>query len=312
MLSSQVQSMTRTLITLPCGPEVKRFLDYMAIEAGLSANTLLGYGRDLKGFLLFCRDRGIASLSQVDPQLIQDYLRELSLRQYSDSTAKRFMVAVRMLLRFGRLVGLVEEDYGTVLESPKIWQRLPVVCNQQQVLTLLNAPDEHDPYVLRDRALLELLYATGLRAGELADLTCRDLNLDIGYLRCIGKGRRERVVPVGRPAIEATRLYLSELRPRLARPDSGDALLLSRTGRPLSRIDIWRLVKRYAVRAGMPHNLTSHTLRHCFATHLLNGGADLRSVQEMLGHVDIATTQIYTHVDSGRLRNIHKKYHPRQ
>lgn len=312
MLSTQIHSVSQALVTLPCGPEVKRFLDYMAVEAGLSDNTLLGYGRDLKGFLSYCQDRGIKALPQVEPALIQDYLKRLAEREVSDSTAKRFMVAIRMFLRYARLMDWIEDDYSTMLDSPKIWQKLPIVCNPQQVLALLQAPQPDDPYMLRDRAMLELLYASGLRASELADLKCGDLNLDIGYLRCIGKGRRERVVPIGQAAIKAVRLYLQELRPTLAKPDSGEALLLSRTGRPLSRIDVWRLVKRYAARAGMPRNLTSHTLRHCFATHLLNGGADLRSVQEMLGHVDISTTQIYTHVDSERLRSIHKQYHPRQ
>jgi integrase/recombinase XerD len=159
--------------------------------------------------------------------------------------------------------------------------------------------------------MLELLYATGLRASELANLKTSDLNLDIGYLRCFGKGNKERVIPVGKTAIAAVVEYLDKLRPRLAKSSGGDFLLLSRTGRSMSRIEIWRLVKKYAVRAGMPRKLTVHTLRHCFATHLLTGGADLRSVQEMLGHVDIATTQIYTHVDQERLRRIHKKYHPR-
>jgi integrase/recombinase XerD len=160
--------------------------------------------------------------------------------------------------------------------------------------------------------MLELLYATGLRASELAQLKISDLNLDIGYIRCLGKGKRERVVPIGKIAIAATQEYLQDLRPQLAKAFSGNSLLLSRTGRSLGRIEIWRLIKKYALRAGMPRNLTAHTLRHCFATHLLSGGADLRSVQEMLGHVDIATTQIYTHVDHERLRTIHKKFHPRQ
>jgi len=159
--------------------------------------------------------------------------------------------------------------------------------------------------------MLELLYATGARASELAHMRTSNLNLDIGYLRCLGKGNRERIIPMGKVAATVTTEYIRNLRPRLVKPFSDDFLLLSRTGRPLSRIEIWRLVKKYAVRAGMPRNLTVHTLRHCFATHLLAGGADLRSVQEMLGHVDIATTQIYTHVDQGRLRSIHKKFHPR-
>jgi integrase/recombinase XerD len=208
-------------------------------------------------------------------------------------------------------MGLVEDDFTAILESPKIWQRLPSICSKQQVVNLLNAPNPDEPFYLRDKAMLELLYATGIRASELAGLRIPDLNLDIAYLRCLGKGNRERVVPIGKVAIEATVEYLSKLRPGLAKPFSDNFLLLSRTGRPMSRIEVWRLVKKYAMRAGMPRNLTAHTLRHCFATHLLAGGADLRSIQEMLGHVDIATTQIYTHVDQERLREIHRKFHPR-
>ena len=169
----------------------------------------------------------------------------------------------------------------------------------------------HQAVAVRLRAVLELLYATGLRATELSALKCSDLNLDIGYLRCMGKGNRERVIPVGKVAVAATVAYLRDLRPLLAKPTSGSFLLLSRTGRPLTRIEIWRLVKKYAQLAGLGKRVTAHTLRHCFATHLLAGGSDLRSVQEMLGHVDIGTTQIYTHVDHERLRRIHKKYHPR-
>jgi integrase/recombinase XerD len=175
----------------------------------------------------------------------------------------------------------------------------------------MNAPSEDEPFYLRDKAMLELLYATGIRASELAGLKIADLNLDIGYLRCLGKGNRERIVPVGKVACEATAEYLAKLRPGLAKPFSDNSLMLSRTGRPMGRIEVWRLVKKYAMRAGMPRKLTAHTLRHCFATHLLTGGADLRSVQEMLGHVDIATTQIYTHVDQERLREIHRNFHPR-
>jgi len=216
-----------------------------------------------------------------------------------------------MFLRYAKLNGLITDDFTSILESPKIWQRLPTIYNKRQVLNLLNAPDPCEPFYLRDKAMLELLYATGVRASELANLKIGDLNLDIGYLRCIGKGNRERVIPVGKTAIAATLEYLKNLRPKLARPKSADFLLLSRTGLVLSRIEIWRLVKKYAIRAGMPRNLSVHTLRHCFATHLLSGGADLRSLQEMLGHVDIATTQIYTHVDHERLRKIHKRFHPR-
>ncbi|MBN1505219.1 MAG: site-specific tyrosine recombinase XerD [Sedimentisphaerales bacterium] len=287
------------------------FLDHLTVEAGLSHNTILAYGRDLGDFLDFGRQNGIREMSGLTPVLVQKYLCHLATGPKNENSARRALVAIRMFLRFARLMGLIADDGTAILESPKIWQRLPAVCNKQQVLKLLEAPCLEEPFYLRDRAMLELLYATGMRASELAGLRTTDLNFDVGYLRCLGKGNKERIIPVGRTAIEAVEAYLREQRPRLAKPVSGASLLLSRTGRPLTRIEIWRLVKKYAARAGLARNLTVHTLRHCFATHLLSGGADLRSVQEMLGHADIGTTQIYTHVDHERLRKIHKKYHPR-
>jgi integrase/recombinase XerD len=333
MSLTQRQSIVDDLRMLPLGKPVTDFLDYLVIEAGLSDNTVLAYGRDLRAFLKYCRDNEIAKMEEVNPGLVRKYFgprrdarcdppqKKIGAAHsqsavchpqfLNDNSAKRALVAVRMFLRFAKLRRLIEDDGSEVLDTPKTWQRLPIVCNKQQVLRLLEAPSPEEPFYLRDKALLELLYATGVRASELAGLKTMDVNLDIGYLRCLGKGNKERVIPVGRIAIGATRDYLRGLRPSLARPHSHTFLLLSRTGRPLSRIEIWRLVKKYAVRAGMPRNVTVHTLRHCFATHLLSGGADLRSVQEMLGHVDIGTTQIYTHVDHERLRQIHKKFHPR-
>jgi integrase/recombinase XerD len=311
MPSTQLQSVGEKLGSMPLGQGVRDFLNYLKVEAGLSNNTALAYGRDLKSFLEYCNSGRISRLDQLNPALIQNYLRTLTKEQRSESTIKRCLVTIRMFFRFAKLTGLVEDDLTATIEGPKVWQRLPVTCSKQQVIDLLNAPSSKEPFYLRDKAMLELLYATGMRASELASLMTSDLNLDIGYLRCFGKGNKERVIPMGKTAIAATVEYLEKLRPRLAKPTSGDFLLLSRTGRPMGRIEIWRLVKKYAIRAGMPRNLTVHTLRHCFATHLLTGGADLRSVQEMLGHVDIATTQIYTHVDQERLRKIHRKYHPR-
>jgi len=331
MPSTQTQSGSEFRNGLPVaeiGQSVKKFLDYLTVEAGLSNNTILAYGRDLKSFLKYCKSNSSATgssatgkinrLDQIKPALIQSYQRILTKDNKAESSIKRSLVAIKMFLRFAKLTGLVEDDFTAILESPKLWQKLPAICSKQQVVNLINAPLPNDPFYLRDKAMLELLYATGIRASELAGLKIGDLNLDIGYLRCLGKGNRERVIPVGKAAIAATVEYLTELRPKLATPtlsceskSGGDFLLLSRTGQPLSRIEIWRLVRKYAIRAGMPRNLTVHTLRHCFATHLLAGGADLRSVQEMLGHVDIATTQIYTHVDLERLRSIHKKFHPR-
>ena len=295
----------------PLAKNVGSFLNYLTVEAGLSDNTILGYGRDLKSFLKYCKSNNISELQRIEPVLIQKYLRILSQEQKSESSIKRSLVAIRMLLRFGKLTGLIEDDLTSVLESPKVWQKLPSICSKGQVMELLNTPCPDEPFYFRDKAMLELLYATGVRASEIAGLKTSDFNLNIGYLRCLGKGNRERVVPVGKVAIAAINEYLINLRPRLVKPFSDDFLLLSRTGRPMSRIEIWRLVKKYAVRAGMPGNVTVHTLRHCFATHMLAGGADLRSIQEMLGHVDIATTQIYTHVDHERLRKIHRKFHPR-
>ncbi len=323
MSLAQRQTIVANLRELPLGRIVADFLDYLVVEAGLSENTVLAYGRDLRAFLRFCQKQGVVApeaageapaacdVRALTVPLVRQYLGRLARDDKSDSSAKRALVAIRMFLRFAKLRRLIEDDGGEVLDMPKIWQRLPAVCNKQQVLRLLEAPSAEETFYLRDKALLELLYATGVRASELANLKTTDVNLDIGYLRCFGKGNKERVVPVGKIAIAATRAYLRDLRPRLARPQSQAFLLLSRTGRPLSRIEVWRLVKKYAVRAGMPRNVTVHTLRHCFATHLLSGGADLRSVQEMLGHVDIGTTQIYTHVDHERLRQIHKKFHPR-
>jgi integrase/recombinase XerD len=296
---------------LPLGRTVNDFLDYLRVEAGLSANTVLAYGRDLKNFLIYCSSRKLNKLQQLSAALIQSYIHFLAHNELAETSVKRALVAIRMFVRFVRLVGLIQEDFAQILESPKVWQRLPSVCSKQQVLSLLNSPDPKEPFYLRDKTILEVLYATGLRASELAALRTSDINLDIGYVRCYGKGGRERVVPVGKTAIEAVVQYLRDQRPSLAKPFSDNFLLLSRTGRAMSRIEIWRIIKKYAIRAGMPKNLTVHTLRHCFATHLLAGGADLRSVQEMLGHVDISTTQVYTHVDNERLRNIHKKFHPR-
>lgn len=232
----------------------------------------------------------------------------------SEASISRSLVAVKMMMRFALMTGEIKEDFTTIIEGPKPWQKLPKIASKESVMALLKAPSPDDPYYLRDRAILEMLYATGARASEVATMQAKDLNLKIGYLRCIGKGSKERIIPLSKAAAHAIADYLEDAdtgRGKLAKPQSKDSLFLSRTGLSLDRIDIWRIVKKYAARTSLPKNLTAHTLRHCFATHLLSGGADLRSVQEMLGHADIATTQIYTHVDQRRLREVHKKYHPR-
>ncbi len=288
------------------------FLHYLQVEAGLGINSILAYGRDLRGFLEHCEQENITSCEKLEPADVQHYLGRLSRLGREETSIKRALVAIKMFLRFCEMVGLVNEDFSGVLEGPKAWQRLPVSCGVEQIKKLLDAPDPQERYYWRDRAILELLYGCGLRASEAADLLTPDVNLDIGYLRCKGKGNKERIVPISKISGQVVTEYLNETRVSLVNENSGQRLFISRTGRPMGRIEIWRVVKKYAARASMPAKLTAHTLRHCFATHLLSGGANLRSVQEMLGHVSIATTQIYTHVDQKRLRKIHKEFHPRQ
>lgn len=307
---SQITAIRTDLADLPFGSTIRQFMDYMTIEAGLSENTILAYGRDLREFAKFCFVEKIKTLNNITALTIQNYMKSMAKNSKAEASISRSLVAIKMLLRYAMMMGFVAEDFTKILEGPKLWQKLPVVCSKNQVIDLLQAPQPEDRYCLRDRALLELLYATGMRAAEVAGLKIKDLNMNIGYLRCIGKGKKERIIPLSKIAITAIEKYLTDLRPHLEKPHSGNFLLLSRTGRPLDRIEIWRLVKKYATRCGMPPAMTVHTLRHCFASHLLAGGADLRSVQEMLGHVNIATTQIYTHIDQDRLRNIHKKFHP--
>lgn len=309
MLAVQIQNLRQRLWPRPLGRTVQSFLDYMTAEAGLSANTILAYGRDLLEFVQFCDTQKVQDLEQVQPAIVYRYLQ--SRKDLSEASLSRHLVAVKMMLRFAVLTGLLKENFIDCLEGPKQWKKLPGVCSKDQVFSLLDAPCPDDPYYLRDKAVLELLYATGARAAEVAGLEIKDVNLSIGYVRCFGKGRKERIVPLGRVAGRCIRTYLEELRPGLAKPHSGPRLFLSRTGRPLDRIELWRIVKKYARRACLPGKMTVHTLRHCFATHLLSGGADLRSLQEMLGHANIRTTQIYTHVDNERLKAIHRQYHPR-
>ena len=311
MLTTQVNTLRDKLRVLPLGRVVDTFLDYLTVEAGLSPNTILAYGRDLLKFAEYCDSQGVCKLCDVIPTTAYSFLHYLSDEGLAENSISRNLVAVKMLLRFGVLTGQVPEDITDTFESPKLWKKLPAIASKDQVFRLLAAPVPEDPYYLRDKALLQVLYATGARASEVIGLKTKDAILNIGYVRCFGKGRTERIVPLGKMAAETVATYLRELRPQLVKPHSGDVLFLSRTGRGLDRIELWRIVKKYAVRAGMPKNLTVHTLRHCFATHLLSGGVDLRTLQEMLGHADIKTTQIYTHVDNDRLRSIHKQYHPR-
>ena len=290
---------------------LQRFNDFLSIECGLADSTLEAYGRDLREFTTYLTESHI-DLAGLEYEHIRGHLVNLKNRGLALASIARRIASLRMFLRYLQGYGAITRDVASVIEMPKRWRYLPHTLHYKHVDALLAAPDEEDSYYLRDRAILELLYATGIRVSELTGLTLDGINLDVGYVRVLGKGQKERVVPVGQMALLTVAAYLEDLRPKLATDKSRDAMFLSRTGRPLERTNVWRIIGKYARIAGLGNKVSPHTLRHSFATHLLEGGADLRVVQELLGHADVATTQIYTHVDPSRLKSIHQKYHPRQ
>lgn len=303
---------TRPESAAPVGPAplVKRFLDYIFIECGLSGETVTAYKRDLGEFWdqLVADDVEPGEISIDD---VQRHLMHLQGRGLALASIARHFASLKVFLRYLFAERILRRDISMLLEAPKRWHTIPDVANYNQVKALLRAPEPTHEFYLRDRALLELLYATGMRVSEVVGLDVEQINLSLGYVRCIGKGRKERIIPVGRFAIEAVEEYAEELRPRLQGDRCTSVLFLSRTGRPLDRTNIWRIVRKYARLAGVTTGLSPHTLRHSFATHLLAGGADLRIVQELLGHANVVTTQVYTHVDETQLKRIHRKYHPR-
>ena len=293
---------------------VVSFMNYIKVEKGLAANTLTAYDRDLRKFEAFAEKRSL-SLEAVSREHIVDFLGDLYKQGLDSHSVARHMASLRNFFRFGLAEGAITLDPMLNLESPKTRRRLPVYLRMEDVDRLLNQPDLSTPYGLRDHAILEVLYSTGLRVSELVNLKVSDLEMRMGCLRCIGKGDKERLVPVGRKALAAVRAYIEKSRPQLlGRRDTVKAspwLFVNRFGNRLSRIAIWRLLTAYGRRAGIRARLSPHKLRHSFATHLLERGADLRSVQLMLGHADISTTQIYTHVMEERLKQVYKAHHPR-
>lgn len=286
------------------------FVQYAAAECHLAENTVAAYRRDLTRFFEWLAGRDVAALSIRD---LADYAAWLHRAGLSPASLARHLVSLKVFFRYLQLEGVLSDNLAELLGSQRLWQRVPKVLSPQQVDALLESPAPYDPLWRRDRAMLELLYATGCRASELSHLALDDVHLDHGYCRCRGKGNKERLVPLGARAVSAVRQYLEDERLALAKQSGREPpwLLLSYRGRRLRRERIWELVKRYAARVGTPPDISPHTLRHSFATHLLAGGADLRQVQEMLGHASIATTQIYTHVDPARLKAVHRKFHPR-
>jgi integrase/recombinase XerD len=290
---------------------VEQFQDYLSLELGNSPNTIEAYTRDLRRLAAFAASKRLEGPDAVTEKSLRElvyYLKDLGL---APTSIRRQISTLRTYFRFLVSEGHVTTDPSDRLDLPKIWRTLPDVLSRDEIEALLAAPNPDESLAWRDRALLEIGYGTGARVSELVGLGIKDVWYDEGLIRVIGKGSKERLVPIGRRALGATALYAREVRPTLDRGLGKERLFLNARGRPLTRVGAWGVVKRCAKSAGIDKRVTPHTLRHTFATHLLEGGADLRAVQEMLGHADLATTQIYTHVDRDYLLKVHKTYHPR-
>ena len=290
---------------------VDAFLDHLTVERGLAANTRTAYRADLDQFTEFLHRRGVEHLDGAQRPLITEYLLQRRKAGLSARSLSRHLAAIRMFCRFLFREKLLDVDPTQTIDSPKLWRTLPHTLDYEEVNRLLAAPDTRTKFGVRDKAILEFMYATGLRVSEVAHIKLSDINFEAGFLRSMGKGSKERIVPVGKQAIEWTQRYLREARDSFARGDNVGEVFLSARSQALSRKTIWVLIKKYARRAGITKNITPHTLRHSFASHLLDNGGDLRVIQEMLGHADISTTQIYTHVDQQRLKETHYRFHPR-
>jgi integrase/recombinase XerD len=287
---------------------VERFLDYVAVERGLSPNTRAAYASDLHSFTGWLAGRKISTLNAVKREHILDYLMD----QKETTSLSRRLVAIKVFFRFLVQENLLTANVTEAMDSPRLWKILPDTLSYKEVERLLTAPQAGSKLYLRDRALLETFYASGLRVSEVAGLRVEDVHFDGGFVRCIGKGNKERVVPMGGSARSALRAYIEGLRPKLAERDPNvTALFLTMASKAISRKMLWKMIKKNAHIAGITKRISPHTMRHSFASHLLANGAPLRVIQEMLGHADIATTQIYTHVDPARLKAIHEKFHPR-
>lgn len=290
---------------------LERFADYLALERGSAVRTQEAYARDVTRFVDFAIVKGAGAPPAVTPKLLRDFVYQLKDLGLSPASIRRNVSAVRSYFRFLVGDGIIARDPSERLDTPKRWRTLPEVLSVAEVQRLLAAPTMDDPLYFRDRAMLELAYGAGLRVSEWIGIGVRDAMLDEGLVRVFGKGSKERLVPIGRSAIGALAIYVRELRPALDRNSGKGALFLNARGSPLSRMGAWKILRKYVKRSGITKRVYPHTLRHSFATHLLEGGADLRAVQEMLGHADISTTQIYTHVDREYLRQVHRRYHPR-
>lgn len=287
------------------------FISYLSVERGLSRNTIVSYRRDLQDYLDYLTGQKVNSLDKADRSRITDFMHELKRLGLNANSIARKLAAIKSFYRFLVREKILKQDLTSLLESPKLWRKIPDTLSFQEVENLIDQPDLGKKGGIRDRAILELLYATGMRVSELTQLKVQDVNLDVGFVRCLGKGNKERIVPLGRKAIGWVNKYIEKERPYFLKKAATESLFLTRLHKRISRQSVWKMLKRYARRARIRKEIHPHILRHSFATHLLERGADLRSVQEMLGHSDISTTQIYTHINKDRLRTIHKKFHPR-
>lgn len=287
------------------------YIHYLQIERGLSHNTLQAYERDLSQYKQFIKELSFTSWEQIERHHIVQFLATLKAEDKSPATISRMISSIRSLHQFLLNEQIVTTDVSLHIEMPKQGRTLPDILSIEEIDKLLNIEGE-EPLDIRNKAMLELLYATGLRVSELIDLDMNDIHITMGFVRCIGKGNKERIVPIGTLAIEAMEQYIEYARPILVKRNKSETkFFVNYHGRPLSRQGFWKVLKKLALDAGLSNSITPHTLRHSFATHLLENGADLRSVQEMLGHADISTTQIYTHVSRSRLADTYKQFHPR-
>jgi integrase/recombinase XerD len=292
--------------------DLQSFVHYLAVERGLARNTLESYERDLTKYIQFLHNQGVAEFNLSQKHHILTFLTMLKNEGRAAATVSRHMVSIRSLYQFLVRERMIDHDPSLNMETPKPGKRLPKVLTVGEVENLLAAPQTTTAAGARDKAMLELLYATGIRVSELISLDVADVNLAMGFLRCMGKGSKERIIPLGRFAGDAVRKYIETMRPQLVKPTKPDsALFISRIGARMTRQGFWKIIKRYAREANIAKDITPHTLRHSFATHLLENGADLRAVQEMLGHADISTTQIYTHVTRSRMKEVYDQTHPR-
>ncbi len=290
---------------------IDEYLNFLAIEKGASRNTLEGYSRDLNRYAAFIGDLNLGEMQEIGPEELISYLAHLRADGLAANSVNRALAAIRGLYTYLLRAGKLESTPVAHVELARVWMRLPDVLSREEMGLLLMQPGSATPAALRDTAMLELMYATGVRVSELIDLTVNSINWQVGYLVAMGKGGKERIVPLGQTAYDQVKRYGEAARPLLLKGRHSDRLFLNRSGAGLTRQGFWKIVKKYAEQANLGKKVHPHTFRHSFASHLLEGGADLRSVQIMLGHADISTTQIYTHVTRDRLKEVHRKYHPR-